>query len=360
MARRGGRDVNETRDSVSVWLARKLGVEQLDIEEVSVPKAGFSNETVLFRARWEDESGAHDQELVLRIEPTKHQLFLKPDAMLQAAMMTGLAKHVGTPAPQILFTEQDTTWFGAPFFVMRRIRAAVPADMPSFHASGWTAELAPEQVSVLYDNALSALAALHRIDWEDGFEFLGAGRAGKAWPEYLAELAHFYQWSESSQLFDAEDLKHAFEWVLEHAPTDDNEERIIWGDARVGNMMFADDLSVAAMLDWEGATVGPPGIDLGWWLMFEDFLSGAQGVARLPGAPDRVETIRRYEKFSGRPVPHADYYEVVACVLMSLINSRLGDLLMRNHGMTNEAAGEYARRTIRMATTRIAGLSSGH
>ena len=354
MARRGGRDVEQTRTAITDWLAARLGVDLVDVNDVSMPKAGFSNETVLFRARWQGADGPHEQECVLRIEPTKHQLFLKPDALFQAAMLDELGRHPGTPAPRILFTESDPSVLGAPFFLMERIRARVPADMPSFHASGWTTELTPAELSGLYDNALTAMAALHRLDWRDGFEFLGTDRAGRAWPRYLAELERFYEWSKPARIFDTADLDLAWRWVVDNAPSDDTEEGIVWGDARVGNIMFADDLSVAAMLDWEGATLGPPGIDLGWWLMFEDFLSGAQGVARLPGAPDRAETIRRYEQISGRTVPYVDYYEVLACVHMSLVNSRLGDLLMRNHGMSDADAGEYARRTIRMAKNRLA------
>jgi hypothetical protein len=48
-------------------------------------------------------------------------------------------------------------------------------------------------------------------------------------------------------------------------------------------------------------------------------------------------------------VADIDYYQLLACVVMSLVNSRLGQLLMDNHGMSNERAGEWARRTIRMA-----------
>ena len=68
-------------------------------------------------------------------------------------------------------------------------------------------------------------------------------------------------------------------------------EGVVWGDARVGNMCFADDLSVAALFDWEGATTGPPGIDLGWWLMFDRYLCEAQRSQRLDGIPGREQTI---------------------------------------------------------------------
>lgn len=346
------RDVEKTRSDIALWLASRLGVDAVEVGDVSFPKAGFSNETLFLTASWRDTAGGHHEELVLRIEPTAHQLFVQPDAMFQAAMMSALARHPGTPAPKIWFTETDSTILGAPFFVMERRHGHIPADVPSYHLKGFTTRLTTDQRSHMYDSAIDALVALHRIDWRDGFEFLDQGRAGRAWPAYLEQLREMYEWSAESRIFDADVLDEAYQYLFRHAP-DDAEERIVWGDARVGNLMFDDEQNVVAMFDWETATLGPPGIDLGWWLMFEDFLSAAQGVPRLSGIPDRLDTIRRYEQRSGRVVEHIDYYELLACVVMSIINSRLGDLLMRRHGMAYEQAGTWARRTVAMARDRL-------
>jgi aminoglycoside phosphotransferase (APT) family kinase protein len=348
MAMPNARDIERTRAEVGAWLAARLGVGRVDIGAVSFPKAGFSNETIFLTARWQDAGQTHTEELVLRIEPTSHQLFVKPDALFQAAMMTALGEHDGTPVPRIWFTEPDASILGAPFFLMERTSGRIPADVPSYHVKGWVTELAPSQVSRLYDSGIAVLAALHRIDWRDGFEFLDQGRAGRAWPAYLEELGKWYSWAAPSRIFDAEVLDEAYRYIIGHAPHA-AAEGIVWGDARVGNMMFSDEQQVVAMFDWETATLGPPEIDLGWWLMFEDFLASAQGVASLEGTPGRAEIISRYERASGRQVADIDYYQLLACVVMSLINSRLGRLLMENHGMSDERAGEWARRTIRMA-----------
>ena len=70
-------------------------------------------------------------------------------------------------------------------------------------------------------------------------------------------------------------------------------------------MVFADDLSVAAMLDWEGATLGPPEIDVAWWVMFDEFLCEANGLTRLSGVHDRSATLQRYAELAGqRPARH--------------------------------------------------------
>jgi aminoglycoside phosphotransferase (APT) family kinase protein len=207
-------------------------------------------------------------------------------------------------------------------------------------------------VARMFDTGLSALAGLHRVDWRDGFEFLDRGRSGHALASYLVELEKWWEWSEPSRQFAAEELEVAYRFVLDNPP-DDPAEGIVWGDARVGNLMYDDDLNVVAMLDWETATLGPPGVDLGWWLMFEDFLSEAQNKPRLAGSPNRAQMISRYEELAGRPMPDIDYYELLACVVMSLINSKLGVLLRENQGLPDEIAGNYARRTVKMAGRRL-------
>jgi aminoglycoside phosphotransferase (APT) family kinase protein len=355
MAMPSTRDVEKTSVDVARWLAERLAVEHVDIGEISSPKAGFSNETLFLTATWSGADGEHCEQLVLRIEPTLHQLFVEPDAMFQAAMMSALARHPGTPVPKIWFTETDASILGAPFFVMERRHGHIPADVPSFNVKGFTTELSPERRERLYDSAIDALVALHRIDWTDGFGFLGADRAGRAWPTYLEELSRMYEWSAPSRIFATDRLDEAYRFLLENAP-EETEECIVWGDARVGNLMFDDEQNVIAMFDWETASLGPPGIDLGWWLMFEDFLSEAQGVAKLDGIPDRAEIIKRYEQASGRTVAAIDYFELLACVVMAIINSRLGHLLLQSHKMTEVEAGTWARRSIDMATERLVAL----
>src|SRR4029450_11318360 len=109
---------------------------------------------------------------------------------------------------------------------------------------------------------------------------------------------------------------------------DDDRRSVMWGDARVGNMIFDDDLDVVAMLDWEGAALGPPELDVSWWAMFDEFLCEANGLTRLPGVPDRVATFARYEELAGAPLREIAYYDVLAGLQLSLMNNRLADLVL--------------------------------
>ena len=80
------------------------------------------------------------------------------------------------------------------------------------------------------------------------------------------------------------------DWLREHKPSR-YEPGIIHGDYQFANVMFAHGAParLAAIVDWEMATVGDPLLDLGWVIMGwprdgDDF--GERGVRRLHGDAD--------------------------------------------------------------------------
>jgi aminoglycoside phosphotransferase (APT) family kinase protein len=348
------------RESLNGWLSRKLaadGCRDVRIQDLSEPDSGYSGKTIFAAVSWTAADGAERlRELVFRVQVPDQQLFVAPDALRQARVMSALAGQPGVPVPEVRFTESDPQVLGAPFYVMDRVRGRVPGDVPSWHRKGWTVGLSPAQRARLHDNGLAALVALHRVDWRPGLSFLYPSGAGTALDRYLAQLERWYEWCGPSRRFGPDILAAGVRYVLGNRP-DDPAEAVVWGDARVGNMCFADDLSVAALFDWEGATIGPPGIDLGWWLMFERYLCEAQGLRRLDGVPGRAETIARYQELGGAPVPGIDYYELLAAIVMSLITSRLADVLVNTGRVTPDIAAVYPTRAVNLVAeslTRIA------
>lgn len=337
MAVQSERDPDATRVALEVWLRKRLGVTDIEVTDLDIPSAGFSNETVLGRAAWRDADGSHDRPFVLRIEATGHQLYQESDARRQAAVMQALAGRV--PVPSIWLADGDRTVLGAPFFLMDRVDGRTPPDLPSHHKRGWVADLPPEDRARLYDNGLAAMAQLHAVDWRDGLGFLDPPGTGSALDRYLVHVRSWHEWCGSAIAIGADHIHAGMAHVLAARP-DDPGAAISWGDARVGNIIYGDDHTIAALVDWEGATIGPPGIDLGWWLMFEHYLSDAQGIARLPGIPDRDRTIARYEELSGTNVPDVAYYELLAALVFALINSRLFELLLANE-LADRASAEY-------------------
>jgi aminoglycoside phosphotransferase (APT) family kinase protein len=88
---------------------------------------------------------------------------------------------------------------------------------------------------------------------------------------------------------------------------------LCWGDAKLGNILYAPGTrDVAAVIDWEMATIGDPEYDLAS-LHLSDLRAqdGAGGIA-LPGTPNAEELIALYERHSGRPVRRFHYAMVFA------------------------------------------------
>jgi aminoglycoside phosphotransferase (APT) family kinase protein len=259
--------------------------------------------------------------------------------------MQRLGAH-GIPVPDIVGIERDATVLGSPFYLMRRVRGRTPSDVPSWHKRGWTVDLSAAERSLLCDNGLRALVDVHRVTDTDTLRFLrGEGDPGRtALQHYLDKLSGWYDWCRADLVVGAEVLERALRVIHEAAP-DTDAETVVWGDARVGNMCFSDNLSVVALFDWETAGTGPPDIDLGWGLMFERFLCEAMGFTRPPGIPDDDEFVRRYLQFGGTLTGDIAYYQLVAAFVLSLINNRLARLLVRD-GLHTTTAMSYPQTSV--------------
>jgi aminoglycoside phosphotransferase (APT) family kinase protein len=351
MAYQSGRgDVgDQVSDVMRSWLPDRLappGATDLGISEFTAPQAGYSGRTAFFTATWTDPAGGrHAEDLVLRAQADDHQLFTAPDAPRQAEVMQRLGAH-GIPVPDVLGIERDGSVLGSPFYLMRRVWGRTPSDVPSWHKRGWTVELAPADRGLLCNNGLRALVDLHHVDDPLTLGFLRgeADFTRTALQRYLDKLADWYEWCRADLDVGADTLAAALVVILDSAP-DTDAETVVWGDARVGNMSFGDDLAVVALFDWETVGTGPPDIDLGWWLMFERFLCESLGFTRLPGVPDDEEIVRRYQEFGGTLTGNIVYYELVAAFVLSLINNRLARLLIRD-GLDTATAQSYPQAAV--------------
>jgi aminoglycoside phosphotransferase (APT) family kinase protein len=341
------------------WLPSRLapgGAKTFDVSEFSAPPAGYSGKTVFFTATWTDTAGRrHAEDLVMRTQAGDHQLFTVPDAPRQAEVMQRLGAH-RIPVPDVVAIERNATILGSPFYLMRRAWGRTPSDVPSWHKRGWTVDLTAAERDRLCNNGLLALVNVHRVDDADTLRFLrGGGEANPtALQRYLDKLSGWYDWCRADLMVGADVLEQALHAILDAAP-DTNAETVVWGDARVGNMCFGDDLSVVALFDWETAGTGPPDIDLGWWLMFERFLCEALGFTRLPGVPDDDEIVRRYVEFGGALTGDIAYYQLVAAFVLSLINNRLARLLVRD-GLDAKTALSYPRTSVALVERYLAQI----
>jgi aminoglycoside phosphotransferase (APT) family kinase protein len=323
-------DLDGARAALTRWLGAKLTeAEGLELSAFDVPAAsGFSNETILFDASWRVAGQVHRQRLVARLQTDGPGLYPACDIELQFSAMQLLEQHSDVAVPRTLWFEQDAEVLGAPFFVMERLEGRVPADDPPFTASGWVLDLAPADRGRLADNGLRELAKVHAVDITGlDVAFLDRPELGDSpLDQELSFYRGYFAWASEGARNQV--IESAFEWLESHRPAEVGPTVLSWGDARIGNMIFADDLSVAGVLDWEMAALGRPEQDLGWWLFMHRQHTEGFGLPHPEGFPTRTEVIARYEDLTGRSVCDLEYYEVLAALRGAVIMVRLARLMI--------------------------------
>jgi aminoglycoside phosphotransferase (APT) family kinase protein len=113
------------------------------------------------------------------------------------------------------------------------------------------------------------------------------------------------------------------EWLDANRP-EQSSPGILHGDYHIANVMFSfDGPELAAIIDWELATVGDPLLDLGALVASwpdddgKSPLGNTNGV--LSGLPSAREIIQHYGERSRRNLDAIDWYVVLACFRLGII-----------------------------------------
>jgi aminoglycoside phosphotransferase (APT) family kinase protein len=173
-----------------------------------------------------------------------------------------------------------------------------------------------DQQRRVQEQFLAALAAVHRIDPDApsarGLRVLRRGVAAEVayWKEYAS-------WAADGS--PARVLADALEWCARTIPDAGVADSLLWGDARLGNVLYDDDARAVALLDWELATVGPAEMDLGWYLVLDEIATGFVDRT-VPGFAGHADAIRYYERALGRDVAHLAWHEIFALARSIAIN----------------------------------------
>lgn len=326
----GQRDLEETRATLTRWIAERLpGARGVAIENLDVPQAtGFSNETILFDARYDLEGRAQRDEYVLRAQPQVWAVFPEIDVINQQyRTMDILGRHTDVPVAKMRWAEPDRSVLGTPFFVMDRLHGQACGDRPPYTVEGWWIDQGAAGRRHLHNAGVVAMTKVNRVDWRAlDFSYLDKRDYGSLGREQrLGYFEKFWSWARDGEAHLVADT--AWDYIRSHWPSDEPVE-LCWGDARPGNQMYADG-RVLAVMDWEMVSLGNAVSDLGWWLFLQRFHTDGTGVALPDGMLTRDETIALWEGEVGRAAEHVDFYEIVAGFHFTLV-------MMRIIGMTKQ------------------------
>jgi aminoglycoside phosphotransferase (APT) family kinase protein len=263
----------------------------------------MSNDTLLTEADW----GEGERRIVVRLAPAGRPLFPKYDLAAQVAVLEALRAHTDIPVPSVLWWEPDPAPLGRPFYVMEHVDGRIPPDGHLF--DGWVKDLAPTEQATLLANAMDVLARIHRVDLGalPVLDVLDRPEHGVTPLDQELGWWHAYlEWAADGDRLPR--IDDAYAQLVAARPADADVTRgLVWGDTRLGNLVVDDSLRPVAVLDWEMAVLGPPELDLGWYLFLER--TARQFAARLPGFPEPDELIAMYASRLGRPLRHVRWFE---------------------------------------------------
>jgi len=260
---------------------------------------GHSNLTFLV-------SDGHSRVVVRRPPPPP----LPPGAhdVLREARLLAALTSTDVPTPRVLATAAAGELLDVPVFVMDFIDGAVIIEKTP----------APRDDEALRrriaESLVDTLAALHAVPWRE----VGLGDFGK--PEgfnarQLRRMRSLVAVDETvPKPFAALD-----DWLHAHLPPESGTS-IVHNDFRIGNMIVDPATGrVAAVLDWELATIGDPLADLGyllasWPVQGEPVVpTAAMGTAVLEaGYPSRAALLVRYADRTGADLSGLNWYAALA------------------------------------------------
>jgi aminoglycoside phosphotransferase (APT) family kinase protein len=275
---------------------------------------GHSNVTFLV-----EREGAS---LVLRRPPRPPLPPSAHDVVREARIQLALS-GAGVRVPQVLAICEDEALLGVPFYVMPRLDGRVlTRRLPAAHA-------APAERRRIGEELVDALAEIHAVDVE------AAGLAGFGRPQgYLErQVRRFAGLWEVNATRELPQVAELAAWLERERPPSPA-ATVVHGEYRLGNVLVGRDAParIAAVLDWELATVGDPLADLGY-LLATWSEPGSPGTVvelspftRRPGFLRRDELAARYAERSGIRLGSRAWYEALglwkAAVFCEAIHGR--------------------------------------
>jgi aminoglycoside phosphotransferase (APT) family kinase protein len=335
------RDLERDRGRLTAWLAARMpAATSLELHGLRAPESsGFSNDTLLGELEVTEGGAVRRERLVVRIQPTGFQVFPDYDLGLQFRAMQLLAK-TDVPVPRVRWIEEkDAGVLGAPFYVMEHVEGRVPTDRPPYHADGWMKEASPAERAEIWWGGIECMAKIHRLDpVAAGFGFLDQRAPGES--HFRRQLAYYERYLEwAARGLPQPTIEAALRWLREHEP-DDPRTVLLWGDARIGNVIFAG-TRPAAVLDWEMVTLGSPEEDFAWTIFLDRHHSEGIGVPRLEGFPSYEETVARYQALTGFQVRELHFWQVFAGFRFAVIMARIAQQMVHYQVMTPEQGRQF-------------------
>ncbi len=278
-----------------------------------------------------EQLGGGTQNIVLRFErggrkyvlrrPPLHLRANSNETMRREARLLGALATTDVLHPRLIAACSDEAVLGAAFYLMEPIEGFnATTSLPPLHAG---AKDVRHRMGLAVVEAIAALGALdYRALGLEGFgkpdNYLE--RQVARWKSQLDSYSEHAGWPGPTAIPGVDTIAS---WLQANRPVV-FEPGIIHGDYHLGNVLFRyDGPEVAAIIDWELATIGDPLLDLGWllatWPDIEWPNEVSITVEPWAGFPTPQELIGHYRARTRRDLSAITWYAVLACYKLGII-----------------------------------------
>lgn len=253
---------------------------------------------------------------IVRRPPLGHVQATAHDMGREHTVMTALAP-TDVPVPRTYALCADPGVLGAPFYVMERIEGTAYRSAKQLEALG------PERTAAIAGRMIDVLTTLHAVDPAS----VGLAEFGR--PEGFLErqVRRWGKQLEGSKTQERPAADELHRLLTARVPTDATAHEyvgIVHGDYRLDNLLTGPDDRIAAVVDWEMATLGDTRTDLALLLVYDRLAAlPAAGLVsdagNAPGYPRPEEHLARYSAASGRDLGDMGFHLGLAYFKLAVI-----------------------------------------
>jgi aminoglycoside phosphotransferase (APT) family kinase protein len=325
---------------VTDWLDRaKPGLRQgpLSAEIIAGGRSNLTYRVTDGQHRW-----------ALRRPPLGHVLPTAHDMAREYTVISALyGSAVPVPEPVALCTDPEV--LGQPFYLMSFVDGIV-IERPDLVPDAQTAR----QVS---ESLVDTLVALHAIEPRDK----GLAEFGRPDGFLQRQVSRWHKQFQAS-VPDGMPVENAVVQQLQNTLPQRSGTGIVHGDYRLTNVLYTPDLSrIAAVVDWEMATLGDPLTDLGLLYVYHERAGNTATV--MPDFPTEqgflgpTQMLDRYANRTGQPLTGLDWYIAFGYFKLAVIAAGIHARYLQGKtvGSGFEVFGQLRDSTLAAAAERIAG-----
>ncbi|MFF4651682.1 phosphotransferase family protein [Streptomyces sp. NPDC001380] len=250
---------------------------------------------------------------VLRRPPLGHVLATAHDMAREYRVISALA-GTAVPVPGTYLLCEDPEVLGAPFYLMEEVQGTV------HRTAADTAGLGPERARALSAELVDVLAALHAVDPAE----VGLADFGRPEGFMARQVERWRRQFEASRSREVAGMDELYKRLRGSVP-EARRVAVVHGDYRLDNVIVGPGDRVAAVLDWEMATLGDPLADLGlmrvYWEISRELPGNpvASAVSAEAGFPPVEELVDRYAARSGADTSPLPWYTAFARYKLAII-----------------------------------------